>query len=149
MQELVALHKHWCAADAVKWTVGAPIPAQGSALPDDAMAAAQRYSSLLRLCVWYALLRVVVEGYAELRLGDDEVDALLADEAMTRALRRFRNAVFHYQQDPLDRRLLEFLEAKDSERWVHRLHAALGRYFPRVLPMREILEQFRSADGHP
>lgn len=148
MQQLVALHKHWCAADAAKLTVGTPIPAQGSALPDEAVAVAQWHSSLLRLCVWYALLQVVVEGYVELRLSDAEVDALLADEAMTRALRRFRNAVFHYQHDPLDRRLLEFLEAKDSERWVHRLHAALGRYFPRVLPMHEILAAVRTAEGH-
>lgn len=48
-------------------------------------------------------------------------------------LRRFRNAVFHYQKHPFDKRLIEFLDASDSETWIRELYAAFEKFFLREI----------------
>ena len=48
--------------------------------------------------IWYGMLYVVVEGWRELGLVDDEIDALSKNSEYVTKLRNFRNAVFHYQK---------------------------------------------------
>jgi hypothetical protein len=82
--KLVALYKHWLAADSVKQIVGAEIPisAKGrvtlAKLPADFVAAGELHSMMLRLSVWYALLYVVIEGYRSQPARDEVIDTLLA-----------------------------------------------------------------------
>src|ERR1035438_1862649 len=52
----------------------------------------------LKMCLWYGMLFVVVEGWREAKLSDPEVDRLLASPN-TELLRRFRNGMFHFQKD--------------------------------------------------
>lgn len=145
MNELAALYKHWCIADSVMQFIGVAVPnAENSGLSPEALALAQAHSSFMRLSVWYALLQIVVEGYRELELTDPEVDFFLANEDYVISLRRFRNAMFHYQENPFSNKLLEFLELDDGE-WARGLNAAFKRYFERSLPVYEILEQLRDA----
>jgi hypothetical protein len=56
------------------------------------------------LSYWLAGLHVVVEGWDELRLRDERVDAILDDSGHRLLLRRFRNGVFHYQPSIFDER---------------------------------------------
>lgn len=139
MRELAALHKHWCTADAVKLSVAAPVHDGLPDWPEDLLALANMHSQFLRISVWYALLFVVVEGYRELKVDDPAINALLADEAMTDSLRRFRNAVFHFQEDPVGPKLMQFLQTPESETWVHQLHAAFKTFFENALPLKEIM----------
>jgi hypothetical protein len=141
MRELAALHKHWCTADAVKLTIRVPIhDGLPPDWPEDLLALAQMHSAFLRIATWYSLLYVVVEGYRELKLDDARINELLANEQMTDALRRFRNAVFHYQEDPVGPKLMTFLEAKESETWAGQLHTAFKAYFEAALPLKEIIK---------
>mgnify|MGYP001603328725 FL=1 len=143
--KLVALHKHWVTADAVKQFVSSPVPSRTEdTLPPDMLAPAQVFSTFARLSVWYALLYVVVEGYRELKLQDPEVDALLEREECVDTLRRFRNAVFHYQDDPLTEKLLGFLETPESEVWVQQVNRAFERFFRAHLPIDEYLNRMRA-----
>lgn len=141
MKELIALHTHWVTADAVKHFVGTRVPVthEPDGIPAQAMEHAQQYSMFLRLFVWYALVFVVVEGYRDLRLHDVEVDRLLADDEKVDALRRFRNAVFHYQENPLGPKLMAFLSINESELWVGQLHSAFKSFFERTFPIEQLL----------
>lgn len=80
------------------------------------------------LSLWYATLFVTAEGWLEQKLKDSEIQRLLADEAKWKALRRFRNGVFHFQADYFDKRIVDFVAlGGDSAAWVRALHSALGR----------------------
>lgn len=156
MNELAALYKHWCIADSIKQFITAEIAIPEKDEPPDAFVRmAQVHSSFMRLSVWYSLLRVVVEGYQELKLQDARVDELLRNTEYSEALRRFRNAMFHYQADPVSEKLMAFLELPEATEWARALNAALEQFFLKSLPVREMLEQLRSqaqpavqADGH-
>lgn len=145
MDKLIALHKHWCIADAVRQFISAPIPngskqAEQLRLPEGIAQFAEINSRFLRLQLWYALLYVVVEGYKELKQTHLEVDQLLTNEEMVNALRLFRNALFHYQKEPISEKLMKFLETEDSEHWIKQLNHAFKAYFESALPLKEMIE---------
>jgi len=96
--------------------------------------------------VWYALLYVVVEGYRELDLHDKAVDSVLSEGNYVEELRRFRNAIFHYQEQVISPKIMEFLEAKDSEIWIRRLNRALDRFLTNALGIKEDLERWKLID---
>ena len=99
---LLALHRHFLAADAVKQFlfVAIPIGSETRRLPEDMVEVAQVWSTMLRLQVFYALMYVVIEGYVALGCHDSVVDPLLAQSHFVEGFRRFRNANFHFQEDP-------------------------------------------------
>jgi hypothetical protein len=76
------------------------------------------------LSVFYALLYVVVEGYKELDCKCEEIDKLLEQEDLVSALRRFRNSIFHYQQDPISEKHTNFIFHPEAEHWPIKLHRA-------------------------
>ncbi|MDK4730579.1 hypothetical protein [Rhizobium phaseoli] len=84
--------------------------------------------------VWQSLLYVVVEGYQTLNLRDAVIDAILDDAGQVQKLRRFRNATFHHQEDPLSAKYWDFKADPDSELWVVKLNAAFRSFFERELP---------------
>ena len=78
---------------------------------------------------WYAGLFVVAEGWKSLKIQDVAVEALLASPNL-KLLKRFRNAVFHYQENFLDERFIELIrEGEKAEEWVEQLSEELRRYF--------------------
>ena len=82
---------------------------------------------LCYLRLWLSLLFAVTEGFKELGLRDQEIESLLADEAIGR-LKRLRNGTFHYQQG--HEKLTQFFRGSDSsEVWAEHLHAAFDRFF--------------------
>lgn len=144
MIKVAALHKHWCVADSVKQFVSAPVPVDSSVgLPEEFLPAAQMFSSFMRLSVWYSLLYVVIEGYRELQLDDPTVNHFLAQEAHVDSLRRFHNAMFHYQTDPFSDKLMAFLEVHDATEWARGLNSAFKEFFERVLPVEETFAKMR------
>lgn len=143
MEKLIALHKHWLAADALKQFLFSQVPVDDrtSELPRDLLDVAQVWSGMLRLEVFYGLMYVVVEGYQSLDCRDDAVDHLLAETQYVYAFRRFRNAVFHYQGELVSTKLVDFLEAEGSEKWTRDLYAALRSFFERSLPIEDVIDQ--------
>ena len=147
MIKLVALHKHWCIADAVRAVVDVPIMK-----PEQELETIKRYgqefalfgqsaSVVSRMSVWYALLYVVIEGYRDLKQEFAPLDALLSQEQYVNLLRLFRNAIFHYQENPLDEKVIGFLEKEDSEKWIRELNRQFQAFFRTVLPIAETLQR--------
>jgi len=96
--------------------------------------------------VYYALLYVVIEGYRELGYEDERLDQALSDEEKVGALRRLRNAMFHFQKNPLNEKLLGFLTAENSEHWIRELNEAFDQFFSKLLPIEEMKELIKVAE---
>lgn len=142
---LISLHKHWCTADAVKQFVTADLKEfKNGEFPEWFAAIGNTQSKMSRMCVWYALLYVVVEGFKELKLSHPAVDECLKNDEYVNQLRRFRNAIFHYQKNPFSEKLLEFLEAEESENWIRELNKALEKFFLDALPIEEQIEKIKN-----
>lgn len=82
------------------------------------------------MCYWYSSLNVVVEAWDHLGFSDPVVDRLLAHPKQFRALlRRYRNAVFHYQKSLLDPRFIELLaHGAVHVFWISALHGEFVRF---------------------
>lgn len=85
---------------------------------------------MMYMSMWYAELFVVVEGWQKLNLTDPRVGRFLDgvdNAAMLKGLRRYRNAIFHFQPDYWTKKLLGLIgHGGDSATWVVGLHQALG-----------------------
>jgi len=145
--ELIRLHHHWLVADSVKESIKAYRRAGGPEieprLPEPLRQIAQQLSFFNVLKVWYALLYVVIEGYGEIALSSNVLDELLSDQEKVQALRRFRNAVFHFQGDVVfSPKELEFLNADFEGEWIRKVNKAFDKFFSDHLPIRQMLEDF-------
>lgn len=140
---IASLYKHWITADAVRSRMHLETKAPDD-MPPALVEEAQKWSQVQTMAVFYGLFYVVIEGYRELGLKDEAIDALLGANDYEARLRRFRNAVFHYQEDPFDKRLIEFLDAGDSEHWGKALYEAFEKFFEKVLPIKEIVARLRT-----
>jgi hypothetical protein len=90
---------------------------------------------------WYAGLYVVIEGFKELNLKDAKIEQLL-QAPNVEALRLVRNATFHFQKDGfISKKIIPFLESKDSVPWVHSLTEAFSEFFLREAAKRRRDEQ--------
>lgn len=132
--KLASLHKHWISADSINYHVRRSIKAgpgrkEETGFPEDVASLAFQASLFQAMCVWYALLQVVVEGYRALKCADERIDALLVQSECADLLRRFRNATFHYQEDPISQKHVDFIVAPDSEKWVRNLNKEFKRFF--------------------
>lgn len=151
LPQMVALHKHWVTADMVLYhlrhSIGEEIIAQPLQPPKTVEEYAIQHSISHTLSVYYSLLYVVIEGYRELKCQDEKIDKLLGYKDAVDALRRFRNAVFHYQQEPFPQKLSQFLRLTKSEAWLRELNEALKDFFFREMNMEEFGREFqRSTD---
>lgn len=140
---LVALHQYWVLADAVRYH-GLKPNGDTAGLPKELAELGAMASAFGTMRVWYALLYVVIEGYQHLRLSDCDVDILLKEEERLAALRRLRNATFHYQEDPFTPKLWDYLIAEGSEIWIRKLNTALRRFFERNLGIDEFYAALKS-----
>jgi hypothetical protein len=85
--------------------------------------------SWIAMSYWYGGLFVVIEGWQELGLTDDQVDALLESPNVA-LLKRYRNGVFHFQRKYFDERFLELIrDGEDVVTWVRELNQQFGRWF--------------------
>lgn len=154
MIKLAALHRHWIVADAVRVvlqqkTLGPEQEQQVSKkFGIEYVAFGEQASMICRMQVWYSLLYVVVEGYREIGQRYEPLDEVLANSDYVDLLRRFRNATFHFQADPLNDKLIDFLEKKDSEAWIYKLNKQLEAFLIQALPIKEALEKHEK-DGPP
>lgn len=83
----------------------------------------------LYMSYWYGGLFVVIEGWSELGLSDQKIDALLESPNVD-LLRRYRNGVFHFQKEYNDKRFEGLIkEGKKPVEWIRQLNLEFGRYF--------------------
>ena len=80
------------------------------------------------LRLWLASLYTVIEGYYEIKLPDERIDALLMGKDDIERLRIFRNGTFHYQKS--GRKLAQlFEEGAYVLDWAELLHKEFDRFF--------------------
>jgi hypothetical protein len=141
--EIVALHRHFVTAQAIKHFISADVPetVKTDELDEDLLEAAKLISRVFRLQVFYALLYVVVEGFQELGCHDPAVDSLLARSELVTALKRFRNGTFHFQPEPITTpKVEELVDIPGSEEWTFGLYVALQAFFEKSIPMYEMVK---------
>ncbi|WP_215845082.1 hypothetical protein [Candidatus Pantoea bituminis] len=139
MKTIIALHKHWYTADALKVVVCddvIKIDLEDGLFTFEALG--DLHAAFLRISTWYSLLYVVVDCWIDLRMKDDEIDFLLSNKKMVEGLRQFHHAISHYQGDPMDSELMTFLEQEESEVWVRKTHQAFKNYIEKHLPIEEM-----------
>jgi len=83
---------------------------------------------IIDLMSWYGHLHVTIEGWKELGLVDSTIDALLSSPNVD-SLRRLRNAVWHFQRDWVDSRILGFMVQPGVVDWVREVNRQFGRFF--------------------
>jgi hypothetical protein len=157
--KLAALHRHWIIADAVRVVLK-----QKTIIPDQEVEYIKKFgleyaafgehaSMVCRMQVWYSLLYVVIEGYQELlkkapSIKYQPLDDVLAVGEYVDLLRRFRNATVHYQADPLNAKLIDFLEKPESEVWIRDLNKQLSAFLMQALPIKEMISRIEE-EGMP
>jgi hypothetical protein len=90
----------------------------------------------------YSGIYLVIEGWKDLGLKDEKVDALIASPYVDR-LRLFRNATFHFQKEPMSWKHLQFFgtEEEAAEKWLNELYSEFARYFrENTIPLPEQLQ---------
>jgi hypothetical protein len=81
------------------------------------------------MSLWYGCLYIVIEGWRDLGLENQEVEAFLESPNVD-LLRIYRNATFHYQKDYLHEKFMAFLrEGEATATWVRGIHNAFAAYF--------------------
>jgi hypothetical protein len=85
---------------------------------------------------WYASLYVVVEGFRDLHLNEPTIEVLI-QSPNANALRRCRNAAFHFRPAYLTARSLKLISAPEFIGWVRELMTALRSYFDRDLKLAQ------------
>jgi hypothetical protein len=143
---LISLHKHWCVADSVNYNLRRSLSAPAGkthGMADEFAAMGASHSAFLTLSVYYSLLYVVVEGYREIGIEDKGIDTVLSNGEYVESLRRFRNATFHFQKEPISAKMMEFLEQKDSEHWIRDLKRALREFFEKSLDLKSVVTRFQ------
>lgn len=104
----------------------------------------------LYLTYSYSGIYLVIEGWQDLGLRDPKIDALIASPFVER-LRRFRNATFHYQKEPLSLKHLEFFgtDEERTEVWLKQLYAEFSRFFrENTLPLPPELSEACKSQSH-
>lgn len=99
---------------------------------------------------WFASEYVVIEGWREVDFHDIDIDELLSkNQNSIDLLRRARNAVFHYQQSPFDKRLEEFAKEFHESGWLVDLHQLFLKFmlcYPEsIYPYGERREEFANS----
>ncbi|WP_054695645.1 hypothetical protein [Geotalea toluenoxydans] len=96
-------------------------------------------------------------SWGELKLQDAAIEKLLSEfDALQSLLRRYRNGVFHFQPNLLDKRFTELAKSTYNwTRWIRVLHDEFVRYFSDWLAglsidpdeSREIKESIKASIG--
>lgn len=85
---------------------------------------------MMYMSLWYGMLYVVIEGWKELELTDDENQITdLIKSNNVNLLKRYRNATFHYQKEYNNIKFEEFFREKTTVNWVRQINKELGRWF--------------------
>lgn len=153
--KLITLHQHWLIAEANDRLLKSDLnksdleyianSLEGKFF-NPKMTAALIFS-MQRVAVTYALMYVVIEGYQQSKFNNTEINNLLNRSDCVSALRRLRNATFHYQSVPFSSKSVEFILIGDSEQWIREIHLAFKKFFERELELENNLTKFNETNN--
>jgi hypothetical protein len=132
-REVHALHRYFVWANRMRVEFFAVLEAARERGERIDLAEDEGIHAFMWMSYWYAGLFVVIEGWRELGLHDDEVHGLLESPNVD-LLRRYRHGVFHFQSAYYDERFVALIrDGEDVAAWVRSLNSALGRVFLEIL----------------
>lgn len=101
------------------------------------------------LAHWLASVYVAAEGWHELGLSDSTISNLITKyDDVYQLMRRFRNAVYHFQPKPLSVKLTDFLAPEtEGDPFARALLFELKRFLVSSVPDDSIGEEIRLAIG--
>ncbi|WP_297576245.1 hypothetical protein [uncultured Deefgea sp.] len=101
------------------------------------------------LAHWLASLYVVVEGWQELEKCDPAISNLISKyDDYYQLIRRFRNAVYHFQPKPMSEKITDFLGTKsEGHAWSYALLFEFKRFLVLTVPDDAIGEEMKLAIG--
>lgn len=94
-----------------------------------------------RLIISHALLYVVIEGYKQLKLSNNEINFFLSEENYVENLRCLRNSLFHYQNDIRPKKLMKFIDQEGSADWINRLDKSFENFFIENVPILKMTKE--------
>jgi hypothetical protein len=111
---------------------------EGALAPFTRLLASERSPGLQRdaaFAYYHSSLMPVIEGWKELSLSDEKVDALLLhQEGYYTSLRRYRNATFHYQREFFGPKHSELYEkGQKMVLWIILLHSEFSRVYRQIV----------------
>lgn len=101
------------------------------------------------LAHWLASVYVAAEGWRELDLSDSTISSLITKyDDVYKLMRRFRNAVYHFQADPMSVKIIDFLApGTESYPFARALQFELQRFLVSSVPDDSIGAEIRLAIG--
>lgn len=124
-EELVALYRYFVWANNMKVNFEETLKRTGVVDLDSP----DGFYVAMYMSLWYGCLYVVIEGWRDLGLNDQEVESFLASPNVD-LLKRYRNAAFHYQKKYFHEKFTAFLRASEATAsWVRGIHNAFAAYF--------------------
>ncbi len=128
--EIITLHRYFIWADRMKVHFDEVLKKFGSkAVSGDSTKKKEGIEIFLYMSLWYGTFYVLIEGWQELKLSDDKIDALLKSKNVD-LLRRYRNGVFHFQKEYYDDRFMKLMkEGQDIANWIRNLRDEFSRWF--------------------
>jgi hypothetical protein len=141
-KKLGALFTHFVAAEAVEFHLRRSIESVGGlkSEPPTVTEVGDQFSAFHVISVYYAMIFVVLEGYAELKLSDPKIDALIKDTDKVETLRRFRNGIFHFQERPMSPKITDHLDGDRQGEWTRGLAKEFCIFFERELKLASYIE---------
>lgn len=125
-QAIVTLHRYFIWANGVRTIFDSLLEKEAG---QDAMERKKwNIEMTMYMSLWYGLLYTVIEGWEQLKLSDKVIDQLLTSKNKD-LLRRYRNGVFHFQEDYNDERFEKFFQEKNTVEWIRNLNKEFGRWF--------------------
>ncbi len=124
MQNL-SLHKYFIHADKMKILFEQELRNIGS---NEITFEGSLTNHYLYLDLWYGMLYVVIEGWIDLKLENFKINKQLEDPILNE-LKRFRNGIFHFQNNYFDKRFIDFISNKNSVKWIRETHDEFSKWF--------------------
>jgi len=121
----LSLHKYFIHADKMKILFEQELRNIGS---NEITFEGSLTNHYLYLDLWYGMLYVVIEGWIDLKLENFKINKQLEDPILNE-LKRFRNGIFHFQNNYFDKRFIDFISNKNSVKWIRETHDEFSKWF--------------------
>lgn len=121
----LSLHKYFIHADKMKILFEQELRNIGS---NEITFEGSLTNQYLYLDLWYGMLYVVIEGWIDLKLENFRINKQLEDPILNE-LKRFRNGIFHFQNNYFDKRFIDFISNKNSVKWIRETHDEFSKWF--------------------
>ena len=93
---------------------------------------------------WIASVYVATEAWKELGILDPTITEIItAYDDLFQHMRRFRNAVYHFQRKPMGDKIMNYCQAPESMAFVRALQFELQRFLVNLIPQNELRDELR------